>query len=473
MVASLADAALWGVYAVLGLGLAIPAAHAVRAASAPLLAGLSAAAAALFTGSALALLQATASGPVYYHGGLVVHDSFTAFILAFAGVASILALWASGEEPGYWPASPAFHGLIPVILFGIFYMAGAADALVFLAAWLVVSVASYVVVATPGDRDSRAAAARYVLMGSLATLLVAAWLGIHAGLVSRVLPSPSLALAAYPPGGLAVAASALLLAGVGFKVGVFPFHWWLPSVYARADGRPVAVVAAVAKLGFVAFLARFFYTASQAAAGASLAPLAAVLAVATMTYGNLAALTARDLQTLLAYSSIAHVGYLLAGVAAAAYLAPVDPATARLAMAAVAIHSAAYALAKATLFPLAPEVGRGFEGLRGLPGRSGAAAVSSGVLVLSLLGLPPLLGFWGKLLIILASAKYSVPLAVAVAVNTGISSAYYVALLREMWQPDGAAARPPARLEAALLAAALATVAFGLLAIPLIPAASP
>ena len=99
--------------------------------------------------------------------------------------------------------------------------------------------------------------------------------------------------------------------------------------------------------------------------------------------------------------------------------------------------------------------------------------MSSGVLVLSLLGLPPLLGFWGKLLLILASAKYSLLLAIAIAVNTGVSSAYYVALLREMWQPGQAAARPTARLEAALVAAALASTVFGLLAIPLIPAASP
>ncbi len=470
--ASLADAALWGVYAVLGLGLAIPVAHALRAAHASALAALSAAAAALFTGSSLVLLQAASGGPVYYHGGLVVHDSFTAFLLVFAGLAAIVAVWASGEEPGYWPASPAFHGLLPVILFGLFYMAGAADALVFLAAWLVVSVASYVVVATPGDPQSRAAAARYVLMGSLATLLIAVWMGLHAGLVSTLLPSPSLALAAYPPGGLAVAAAVFLLAGVGFKVGIFPFHWWLPSVYARADGRPVAVVAAVAKLGFIAFLARFFYAAAQPA-GPSIAPLVAVLAVASMTYGNLAALTSRDVQSMLAYSSIAHVGYLLAGMAAAAYLAPVDPQTARLAMAAVAIHAAAYALAKAALFPLPAEVGGSFQGLRGLAGRSGPAAVSSGVLVLSLLGLPPLLGFWGKLLLILASAKYSLLLAIAIAVNTGVSSAYYVALLREMWQPGQAAARPTARLEAALVAAALASTVFGLLAIPLIPAASP
>lgn len=458
------------IYLALATSLLIPLIQALTrwatVAVARILAAVGAAAAA---SAGLLLLYAAQSGPVYLHGGMVSHDRFTAAIVLLAGIAGLVVLWASGEEPGHWPTHPAFYGLVPLTLYGLYYMAGAADALVFLASWLLVSVASYVITATPGDRDSRAAAARYVLMGSLATLLLAVWLAIHSGIASAQSLASGLALVQYPAGGLAVVAGAFLLAGLGFKIGVVPFHWWLPSVYARANGRVVGFVAAVAKLGFIAFLARYVYYS----AAPQLAPLLAIAAVVTMTYGNLAALTTRDLRAILAYSSIAHVGYILAAIAALAYVKAFDPASASLALGAVAVHSAAYALAKSTLFPLTAELGGDLASLRGLSRRDPATSVSAGILLLSLLGVPPLLGFWGKLFIILAAVKYSLPLAVAVVVNSGISAAYYVAAIREMWSPEGEAKPPSESLKGALIFSALATIALGFAALVLLAAFSP
>jgi NADH-quinone oxidoreductase subunit N len=469
-VASPAEVSLALIYLALASSLAVPLVQAWErwgaGAAARLLAIAGTAAA---TSSALLLLYATQSGPVYLHEGLVSHNAFTSAMLLLAGLAGLFVLWASGEEPSRWPTHPAFYGLVPLTLFGLYYMAGAADALVFLAAWLLVSVASYVITASPGDKESRAAAARYVLMGSLATLFLAVWLALHAGLVSVESLENWLALTPYTAGGLTVVAGAFLLSGLGFKLGVVPFHWWLPSVYARADGRVVGFVAAAAKLGFIAFLARYIH----ASATPQLAPFLGVLAVVTMTYGNVAALTSRDLRVILAYSSIAHVGYILAALAALAYVKSSDPTAAALALGAVAVHAAAYALAKSTLFPLAAESGGSLEGLKGLARRDPHSAVSAGILLLSLLGVPPLLGFWGKLFIILAAIKYSLPLVVAVVVNSGISAVYYVTALREMWSPEGEPRIPSQSLRGALVATAIATLALGFLALALLPAFTP
>ncbi|WP_460123282.1 NADH-quinone oxidoreductase subunit N [Stetteria hydrogenophila] len=466
MALSPAEASLALIHLALAASLAVPIACLLgwRGAARP----LAAVGAAAALSSALVLAYAVQGGPVSFHGGLVVHNAFTAFMLVSAGVVGLLALWASGEAPDRWPTYPAFYGLVPLALYGLYYVAGSADALAFLAAWLLVSVASYVMTSAPGDSASRAAAVRYVLVGLAATLLLAMWVAIHAGIASTASLEGWMDLATCPPGGLTIVASTLLLAGVGFKLGIVPFHWWLPSVYARADGRVMGFIDSAVKLGFIAFLAHCIYSATP-----QLAPLLAALSVATMTYGNLAALTTRDLRGILAYSSIAHVGYILAALAGLAYLQAANPEEAALALGAVALHATAYALAKSTLFPMAGELGGSLERLRGLAGRDPYTAASAGILLLSLLGVPPLLGFWGKLYMLLAVIKYSPLLAVAFLVNSGVSAAYYIPAVRELWSREGEPGAPSSSLRRAITAAALATTALGLIAPALLAASTP
>lgn len=431
---------------------------------------LSLAGVAAYLGGALLLLNEARGTLVEYYDGLVVHDSFSAVMVLGAGIVAMVTLLAAAREPALWTTHPAYYSLLPLALFGVFFLAGAMDALVVLAAWLLVSVISYVIIALPDDRESSKAATRYIFMGAIATLLLGLWVAGQA-VASADLGLASLSLAPATQGTASGLAVTFLLAALGFKLGLVPFHWWLPSVYGRAHGRAVAVVAGAIKIGFIALLTRIVYMASQQpfgfetlSGGQLLAGVLAVAAVATMTYGNIAALTPRNVQAILAYSSIAHVGYILAGLAALAYLNSVNPSLVGLALAGVAIQSIAYGLAKAPLFSVASEAGQDIGDWRGITASSRRAGVGVAILFLSLLGLPPLIGFWGKLYIFIAAAGYSLLLVLIALVNSGISSAYYVRVVREVLAGGGEEKVLSDELKAAIALAALLTVLLGLAA---------
>jgi NADH-quinone oxidoreductase subunit N len=408
----------------------------------------------------LASLLVFASNGVELYSGLVRHDAFTSIILLGAGLSACLALLAVGYDGYRWFSHPAFYSLLPLVLFGTFYLAGANNVLVVIASWLLVSVASYVLVALPGDSDSRMASIKYIYVGMVATLLIAIWASVHVSRVDGLLEVGMLSGGNQPLALLALLAS---ISAFGFKVGIVPFHWWLPSVYGRADGRVIAVVAGVAKLGFIAIIVRLI-TQSFSDLGYT-SKLLAVLAVTTMTYGNIAALTTTDLQRLLAYSSIAHIGYI---TAAAYVLSIAEPGSLayRMALAGIALQSIAYTIAKTPLFLLTSEAGRSLEGeLRGLLARDRQASISVAVLLASLLGIPPLLGFWGKLYMFLPLASYSIAILAIALVNSGVSSAYYVRALRDIvTTPEGAVRGIREGYRTALTIGAVMTVILGLIA---------
>ncbi|PVU71305.1 NADH-quinone oxidoreductase subunit NuoN [Acidilobus sp. SCGC AC-742_E15] len=414
------------------------------------------------------LLYATASAPVQFYGGLVVQDSFTSLLLLGAALAAITYMIAIGVEGLQWTSSPSLYSLIPLTLFGSFFLAGAANLLVILASWLLVSVVSYVVIASSDVKEAKGAAVRYAFVGIVATLILATSLAFYS------IASGSYVLSLTPLGAgsgaareVAALSVILLLAALGFKVGLFPFHWWLPSVYGRGDGRTVSFVAAVVKLAFIAVLGRALLVLSYGSPLAGdVALTVAVLAVATMTYGNVAAFTSRDLQVILAYSSMAQVGYILAALAAAAYFAGnLELSMLRLALYAVALQSIAYAIAKAPLFAFTGSTARELERLRGLMGVSPAAAVSASVLLYSLLGVPPLLGFWGKLYLFLSTSGYTVWLTLAALINSGVSAVYYIIASRELLTKQERPPIPPARkYNIALVIAALLILVLGIVA---------
>ncbi len=441
-----------GIHAILALGVAAGAVYA--AGWLRLLRPMVYASATIYLLVALAtLVYAGAVGPLSVYGGAVVHDRFTALMVVASAVAAVLAVHSSERAASNWPTAPGFHSLAPVIFYGVYVLSGAVEPGMVLAAWLLLSIASYVAVALPGDRDSVAAATRYIYVGTVATLLVAVWVSVI----------PARGVFEFWAGVALVAAAASL----GFKIGVFPFHWWLPPVYGRADGRAIALVAAVAKPAFIALLARVVATSASGqgllVVGARIEPLLAahllaVAAVATMTLGNIAALTASNFQAMLAYSSVAQAGYILVGLAALAY-SYYSGASPLLPLAGVAIQTIAYALAKAPLFALAAEAGGSIRGsLRGDP----IAAASVAVLLASLLGVPFLLGFWGKLYLFLPAAGYSLLLVAIALINSGVSSAYYIRFMREAVAPGEA--RVSERLREALVVSAALTLILGLIA---------
>jgi len=450
------------VYTTLGISLIIPAVT-------PLLGRTSKAIPALAWIAVIAFAAAgglilSSPEPLVFYDGLVIHSGFTGLILLAVAFSAAIAMLSAGYEPLYWESSPAYYSLVPLALFGSFYLVGAADALLVLATWLLVSVISYVIIALPSEKDSRAAAIRYILVGAVATLFLAVWAAAQLVVAGQIGLS-SFTLAPLTPTKTGALAFATLIIALGFKLGVVPFHWWLPSVYGRANGIVVSVVSSLIKIAFIGLMARIILIAAANPFVATyIAPTLAILAVATMTYGNVAALTTDRLQKLLAYSSIAHVGYILAALAALAYGAATGGGLADLALAAIAIQALAYGAAKAALFGLTGYGDDSFEAIRGLLGSDKATGIAAATLLLSLLGLPPLLGFWGKLYMFLAVAAYSILLVAVALVNSAISSVYYVRAIRELIAEGEPAYKVEPNAALAVKIAAVLTIALGLLA---------
>ncbi|PMP61069.1 MAG: NADH-quinone oxidoreductase subunit NuoN [Caldisphaera sp.] len=418
-------------------------------------------------------LYSTFTQYITFYGGLIIQDSFTSIILLGSSIASIIFLIGIGKDAMKWNSRPALYSLIPLVLFGLFFLAGSADALMLLASWLLVSVASYVFVSLPNGKESKSAAIRYIMVGMIATLILVAWISfltltpksaVDEFSFSSLVPSTKIGY------GLAGLALLLFLAALGFKVGLFPFHWWLPSVYGRGDGRGISFVAGVVKLGFIAVIARTIVIFAFSSDGVSpiagyAAVLIAVLAVATMIYGNFAALTTRNFQVILSYSSMAQVGYIFAAIAAAAYFAGnANYGLLKLAMFAVALQAIAYGIAKTPLFEFVGKTKQELSDLHGLLSVNPAAAISVSILLFSLLGIPPLLGFWGKLYLFLSASGYTVWLVLVALINSGISAVYYIIASREILSKGDNKINVGRSYTAALIIAALAIIIIGIYA---------
>jgi len=414
--------------------------------------------------AACTLLKATEDTAISMFDGLVVYDRFSSFMLAIAALSSGVLLIAVAGQAENWATTPAYYSLLALIQFGIIYAVGINDALLLLALWLLISVASYVIIALPKDRESVKGSVKYAFMGSLATLFLATWVALQL-FTTRESAQLEFILAPYPLTKTALLAFGAFIAAAGFKLGMAPFHWWLPDVYGKANGYGVALVGGIVKVAFIAITARVIYKLAAGSMGEPIFYILATLAVASMIWGNIAALTTRDLQRILAYSSIAHIGYITVGFAVIAYASTVEQANlAMMAFAAVGLHAAAYSISKTPLFAVMGEGKTGLASLKGLYRRDPASAVAIVILLLSLLGLPPLLGFWGKLYLFLAAAPVSLTLVVIGLVNSGISALYYGIAVRDIISTDeGDVVYDETRRGSLIIAAAL-VVAIGVVA---------
>jgi proton-translocating NADH-quinone oxidoreductase chain N len=236
-------------------------------------------------------------------------------------------------------------------------------------------------------------------------------------------------------GGPVFLALAMLLAGLGFKVSAVPFQMWTPDVYEGAPTPVTAYLSVASKAAGFAVAIRIFTTALFGVE-AHWAPLIALLALATMTVGNVAALVQTNVKRLLAYSSIAHAGYILVGIAAASERG----------VSAVLFYLLAYAATNLTAFiaVIAITERLGSERIadfRGLHQRAPGLALALAIGLLSLAGLPPFAGFFGKLYVFWAAAESGLLwLVLAAVVNSALSLFYYAQIIHEMYMVEPAEA---------------------------------
>jgi NADH-quinone oxidoreductase subunit N len=411
-------------------------------------------------GIALAAAAAAGQGgaPALAFGATLALDGFTTFfvllIAAVAALSVLLAhpyLQAEGAEPG------AYYALILFAAFGMILMAASLELMTTFLGLETLSIALYVLAGYFRERvRSNEAALKYLLLGAFASAFFLYGVAFVYGASGTTnLRRAVAALAGQPTSPLLLVAMGLLIVGLGFKLALVPFHMWVPDVYQGAPTSVTAFMIAGTKAAAFAALLRILTTV--------LAPLQAdwsrvlwVLAACTMTLGNVVAISQRNIKRLLAYSSIAHAGYVLVAIVGGTS-----------GYASVLFYLLAYALMNLGAFAVVVALERsGEEGLelgdyRGLGWRRPGLALCMAIFMFALTGIPPTSGFMGKLYLFSAAieGRY-VWLAIIGVLNSVASAYYYLGVVVAMYMGEPAPAAPAGRLAAALAAAlVLATAA--------------
>ncbi len=383
--------------------------------------------------------------------GMYVVDEFAIFFKYFfvlSGMLAVLLSMSSDELNTRTSGVGEYYVLIVGMVIGMVMMASSTDLLMILVSMEIVSLAAYVLTGyLKREKRSTEASLKYLVYGAVSSGLMIYGFSILYGLtgetnISEI--SSVLLSRGYDPVTLMIA-SVMILAGIGYKVGAVPFHFWSPDVYEGAPIPVTAFLSVASKVAGFALLIRFFYVAVPHGAGdAALAPgsewlsLLMILSVASMIYGNIVALWQTNVKRLLAYSSIAHAGYILLGIIV------MD----ELGTQAALFYMLSYLFMNFGAFLVAIMIANktgseNIEDYRGLGRRMPLAGAAMTVFLISLVGLPPTVGFIGKLMIFSALlAKGSVFIWLAlVGILTSVISLYYYMLiplnmyLRESKQP--------------------------------------
>jgi len=330
-------------------------------------------------------------------------------------------------------------------------LAGAGDVMFLVLGVLLSSLGSFALVAYPRDDRATEAAMKYFVFGSVSEAVMIFGLTYWFGATGSTL----LADLGRLRGALVPATAGLvaILVGLGYKAALAPFHFWAPDAY---DGAPVAVAAylsIVPKVGAIFGLAQVMRSLPVGAVNWPL--VVAILAVVSMTYGNLAALAQTNVVRLLAYSSIAQAGYFLLGVVGLGHGV--------IALQSLIVFAAAYAAMNLGAFAVAARVGRDLDAFAGLLRASPWTGAAMAVFLFSLVGVPPLGGFFGKLLLFGAAidAGYTW-LAVAGILNSVLSLAVYLRIIVPMIRPPGSISATTRAVGAVWAIAVVLTWAVGL-----------
>ena len=414
--------------------------------------------------------------------GMVAIDAFGNFFKLFTVAAlAVVVLFVMHDKRERRHGIGEYYFLLIGAAIGIFFMVSTSNLLLMVLGLELLSLASYSLAGFhKGDRKSAEAAMKYVIFGGLSTGIMLYGISLLYGLtgtidVARMSGGESGLLLAQIehspiPVGIALV---LILAGFAYKVSVAPFHFWTPDVYEGAP-TPVTTFLAVASkaAGFGAllrFLGALFVhpdvTDGVASYGARIGTLLALLAAITMTLGNLAALRQPSLKRMLAYSSIAHAGYTLIGIACMTQAG----------FTASMYYLAAYYLMNLGAFGFLLY----FEGvtgsdtidsLRGMGFRAPLISIVMVAFLVSLTGLPPTVGFYGKYLLFIEGVDAGLYwLVVVAAINSVVSLFYYLRVVKALFlaEPSQREAPPQPVLVGFITALGVATVVLGLYIAPL------
>jgi NADH-quinone oxidoreductase subunit N len=413
-------------------------------------------------GVAAVFLAVQPSDAMPLFNGVVASDPFASFfkwVFLASGVLTVLIAVQGEEFPAHRIGE--FLSLLVAIVLGLFTMASATDLLTIYMGIELVSMVSYVLAGyRKGDQKATEGALKYVIYGGVASgimLFGMSWLYGLLGTTNVLEFGPRLAeasarMAAIGPAAVAggklalVVALVFVLAGIGYKIAAVPWHMWCPDVYEGAPTPFTAFLSVGPKAAGFAVALRLFYgtfaTApgadgfSQALAGVPWPAIIGVLSAITMTLGNLTAVVQSNLKRMLAYSSIAHAGYMLMGLSAVSAVGAQG----------VLIYLLVYLVMNLGAFLAIIVVAQAtgsetIHDFRGLARRAPLPAVAFAIFLFSLTGLPPFAGFTGKWYLFAAVVErmagpgggWYFALATIGALNTAVALYYYARIIRAMF----------------------------------------
>jgi NADH-quinone oxidoreductase subunit N len=441
----------------------------------------------------------TPGGSTSLFGGLLAHDNFRIFfdwLFLISAALTVVIIPKSGQISH--ARLGEFLGLLFALMLGLFLMASATELLMVYLSVEAVSLVSYVLTSfRRADRKANEAALKYVIYGGVASGVMLYGMSIlyglfgttrlvgHGGIGEQLADVTSRLFMAHAFGGQPAAQLALVvavvfvLAGVGYKIASVPFHMWCPDVYEGAPTPFTAFLSVGPKAAGFAVAIRFFFAAFErqvpgggyvAATDLPWPAIIGIIAAITMTLGNLTAIVQNNIKRMLAYSSIAHAGYLLMGLAAASAAG----------VQSILIYLIVYVLMNVGAFLVVIAVSRvkGGEDLndfRGLGDKAPIAALALTIFLFSLTGIPPFAGFAGKYLVFAAVVQkggfWNVLLAVIGVLNSAVSLYYYARIIKAMYlekATDDRALPVPALYTGVLVALAVPVLVLGLYWAPLV-----
>ncbi len=421
-------------------------------------------------------------------GGSYKLDALTTFLdILFIAIVAMTVVFAPDYLlPRNLPLAE-FSIVLVFAMSGAMLIAGSADLLLlFLGLELMVLPGYLLAGYHKTDAYSTEGAIKYFLLGSFSSAIFLFGAAFVWGMTGTTLidsadpnrPGIAQVLASVVAGteplsaGLALGL-AFLTTGVAFKIAAVPFHYWTPDAYQGSPTPITGYLSVGPKVGAFALILRLFVEALGPLADWWL-PVMIVLAALTMTLGNLVALTQDNVKRMLAYSSIAHTGYMLVGLAAYA-------GGQVLGLQGLLFYGAAYAFMNLGAFAVVSALQKrtgvtsSLSTFAGLGRREPLLGALMLLFLLSLTGIPPLAGFWAKAYVILAAVQaggWLTVLAVLVVLNAAAAAFYYLRVAVYMYMRDPATDAPPlahgALLWGGLAAATALTILFGLVPTPLL-----
>ena len=343
-------------------------------------------------------------------------------------------------------SNPVYYSLLAFTALGMVLLAYSQDLLMLFVSWELMSLPTYVLAGFDKKLHSNEASVKYAIIGAMSSAIILYAISLAYGLTGSTQISAVVNGFTSHPTALAGVATLLFVAGFGFKMSIVPFHMWIPDVY---EGAPTTIstllAAATKKAGFIAAIRVLLAITTLYAVTKSplftMANVFAVLALVTMTVGNISALTQKSMTRLLAYSSIAQAGYMLIGFVAFSN-AP-GSAAASLGLTGTIFHVVNHAMMKGVAFLAAALVllqlrRTDLGAYDGLGRRMPITAFTLTVAFLGLAGVPPLSGFWSKLLLFLSVANGPFAwLALAGILNSAFSLGYYAWIVKRMYIDEG------------------------------------